>query len=47
MSALEVLLLAFFLIFIVLILIRMDRNYRLSEETDLLKRIFSRRSTKP
>lgn len=46
MSALEVLLLAFFLIFIVLILIRMDRNYRLSEETDLLKRIFSRRSTK-
>lgn len=49
MATLEVLLLAFFLIFLVLILVRMDRGYRqrIKNETDeTLSRIINERNHK-
>ncbi len=46
MAVIEVLLLAFFLIFLVLIIMHMDSKYRRSEEDNVVKRLFGKRGDK-
>ncbi len=46
MAAIEILLLAFFLIFLVLIITHMDSKYRRSEEDNAVRRLFGKRGDK-
>ena len=47
MGALEILLLAFVLIFLVIVIVNMDRNYRKNENESILKRLRGKKTGDP